>query len=208
MIRKPIEIESLDCIKLLYMSGPSMFRYFLIDGEPEIYKYIKMFYTKPDILFSKEYCYVKIDNGKVCGLLHAMSITEMKQMEKNMFKYGKDFFNTMGFTNLMKILFRSGINKYLSVLYKEDEYYISNLAVFEVCRGKGFCLELLQKAEELAKENGYKKLSLCVELYNGNAKRIYEKFGFCPTEKVELPSKYHKYSIDGFYKMVKMLDLG
>ena len=66
-------------------------------------------------------------------------------------------------------------------------------------------IRLLKKAEELALENGYKKLSLGVEFYNKEAKRIYEKFGFHETDKVEFPQKYHKYSIDGFYKMVKVL---
>jgi len=76
----------------------------------------------------------------------------------------------------------------------------------EEFRGKGFGVELLKKAEELAHEKGYNKLSLAVEFYNKDAKRIYEKFGFNETDKVEFPKKYRKYSIDGFYKMVKVLN--
>lgn len=38
MIRKPKDDESNDCIRIMYMSGASMFSYFLIEREPEIYK--------------------------------------------------------------------------------------------------------------------------------------------------------------------------
>ena len=95
------------------------------------------------------------------------------------------------------------IQRFMSNLYDEDEYYISNLAVHENYRGRGIGVELLAKAEEIAKINGYKKLSLLVELDNSNAQRIYEKYGFKKTETISLPKKYYKYCINGFLKMIK-----
>jgi len=205
MIRKPIDRESNDCMKLMYMSGSNMFSYFLIEREPEIYKPIKVLYSKSDVVFSRDNVLVKIENEKVCGLLLSVPAKDIKQMEANIVKYVKELFEAAGFVNIVKMMLRSGLQKYLDIFNAADEYYISNISVFEEFRGRGFGVELLKKAEELALENGYKKLSLGVEFYNKDAKRIYEKFGFHETDKVEFPQKYHKYSIDGFYKMVKVL---
>lgn len=206
IIRKPRAEERSDCIKLLYKSGKDMFSYFFIVREPEVYNYINVFYDKPDCLFSHENVHVKIEDEKVCGLLLSVPAREMEQMDKNMMKYGRDLFKAAGFSNAMRMMFRSGLQKYLTVFNDDEEYYISNLAVFEEFRRRGFGVELLKKAEELAKEEGYRKLSLAVEFKNRDAKRIYERFGFCQTDQVELPKKYMKYSLDGFYKMVKVLE--
>jgi len=207
MIRKPKENESNECLKLIYMSGKNMFSYFMIEREPEIYKCINVFYTKPDVLFSSDNVLVKTEEDNVCGLLLCVAMKDMKQMEKNMITHGKELFKVMGIRNIIKMLFRSRLQKYLNELnYHDEEYYISNIAVFEEHRGKGYGVELLNKAEELAREKGFNKLSLAVEFYNKDAKKIYEKFGFKETAKVEFPKKYHKYSIDGFYKMVKILN--
>jgi len=206
MIRKPTENESLDCIKLLYMSGPNMFSYFMIGHPPEIYEYIRIFYTKPDVQFSQENVLVKIDNGKVTGILLAIPVKEMRQMDKNMGKYGKEMVKTMGVHNVLKMMGRVGMQKHLAGAYQDDKFYVSNLAVSEEYRGKGYAVELLKKAEELAREKQYTKLSLLVELDNPHAKRIYEKFGFVETARFELPEKYHKFSIEGVYKMVKILE--
>ncbi|PZD92895.1 hypothetical protein DNH61_25705 [Paenibacillus sambharensis] len=205
MIRKPTGNESADCIKLMYMSGPEIFSYFFTVREPEVYSYINVFYTKPDVLFSSGNVWVKTENDKVCGLLLAVPAREMKQMDKNMMKYGKELSKTAGFSNTIRMMFRSGLQKYLTSVNHDDEYYISNLAVLEEYRGRGFGVELLHQAEELAREQGFNKLSLAVEFRNSAAIRIYEKFGFRQTDKVDFPRKYHKHSIDGFYKMVKVL---
>jgi ribosomal protein S18 acetylase RimI-like enzyme len=188
------------------MSGEDMLSYILIEREPEIYKSLMVMYSKPDVIFSRENVLVKIENEKVCGLLLSVPVRDMRQMDKNMAKYGKELLEVIGYNNIVKMMFRSKLQKYFTTLNNDDEYYISNLAVFKEFRGKGFGVELLKKAEELALKKGYNKLSLTVEFYNKEAKRIYEKFGFHETDKVELPKKYHKYSIDGFYKMVKVLN--
>lgn len=206
MIRKPKDNESNECLKLIYMSGKNMFSYFMIERAPKIYESINVLYSKPDVIFSRENVLVKTEDDKVCGLLLSVAIKDMKQMEKNMMKYGKEFFKAMGIRNIIKMMFRSRLQKYMNDLNNVDEFYISNIAVFEEYRNKGYGVELLKKAEEIAREKGLKKISLAVEFYNKSAKRIYEKFGFIETAKVEFPKKYHKYSIDGFYKMIKTLD--
>jgi ribosomal protein S18 acetylase RimI-like enzyme len=47
-------------------------------------------------------------------------------------------------------------------------------------RGQGLALKLLEKAESIAKEREYCKLTLEVLEGNGSAKSVYRKFGFEP----------------------------
>ncbi len=60
---------------------------------------------------------------------------------------------------------------------KNEQFFISNLAVFEEYRGKGIALKLLQNAEKMAIDKDINRLSLYVESDNQHAKRIYDKFG-------------------------------
>lgn len=205
MIRRPNDSEKEDCVKLIYTSGPNMFSYFLILKEPDVFKSIEVFYTKPDVMFSSNKVFVKTEDERVCGLLLSFPAKDMDEMSRNMGKYGKEIFQVSGFANTFKMLFRGGLQKYLNLL-GDDEYYINNLAVFDEYRGKGYGVELLNHAEVLAREQGFKKLSLIVEFYNTHAKKVYEKFGFCEEKKVDFPKKYHKHSLDGIYKMVKILN--
>ncbi|MFL1998828.1 GNAT family N-acetyltransferase [Lysinibacillus irui] len=64
----------------------------------------------------------------------------------------------------------------------EDEAYIDTVCVSPQARGKGIGTLLLQFAEELTKQRGYKKLSLNVETQKEDARRLYERLGFVITE--------------------------
>ena len=60
----------------------------------------------------------------------------------------------------------------------EDDFYISVIVVDEGQRGKGLGSLLLKKAIEIAKQNGCKSVLLDVDIGNGAAQALYEKFGF------------------------------
>ncbi|MCK7486790.1 MAG: GNAT family N-acetyltransferase [Bacillus subtilis] len=205
MIRKPLESESLDCIKLLYQSGEHMFSYFLAERIPQIYRCINVFHSQTGTLFSRENMLVKIIDDHVSGMILSVAIKDMKQMEKTMARHGFALLKTVGLLTVLKILFRSRLQKTFEVFQQEDEYYIANVAVVEEHRGQGIGWELLQSAEAIARQKGFKKLSLAVEFYNTGAKRLYERYGFVEEAKVSFPKRYHKYDIDGFDKMVKVL---
>ena len=109
-----------------------------------------------------------------------------------------------GILNFLKMMFRLKLNKHFPKI-KKDEIFISNLAVFEEYRGKGIAVKLLEKAEEMAREQGLNKLSLYVEIDNSHAKRVYEKFGFQEVIKAVLPKGYNKHNLFGCYKMIKVI---
>ena len=204
-LRKPYDNEADDSARLIYISSPHIYSYSFIEKEPKIYEFFKLLYKKPSTMYSKENIVVEEENGKIRGLILAYPANDMEKLARKMLRYTREIFMISGFLNFFRMLFRLGLNKYLPVT-ENDGYYISNLAVFVEYRGKGIGVRLLEKAEEMAKENGLDKLSLVVETDNPQAMRVYEKFGFQEVEKVVLPKRYNKYNLFGFYKMVKEIE--
>ena len=201
-LRIPNNNESDDCVKLIYISGPHLYTYILIEKEPKIYELLKVLYKTPGTLYSREHIVVEEENGKIRGLLLAYPAIRMKQMGNHMFQCIKDMLKISSFLNFSKMVARFKLNLYFPST-KDDELFISNLAVFEEYRGKGIGVKLLKKAEKMAFEKNLKKLSLYVEIDNLHAKRVYEKFGFQEVKKAVLPKSYHKHNLFGFYKMIK-----
>jgi ribosomal protein S18 acetylase RimI-like enzyme len=80
----------------------------------------------------------------------------------------------------------------------EDEYYIDTLSVFEKFQGRGVAKELLIFIYNKAKELGFKKVSLIVDVDNIKALTLYEKMGFEKNTILEV-SKYN------YHHMIKIL---
>ena len=203
-LRKPNDNESDDCIKLIYISGPHIYSYSFVEGEPNIYELFRIFYNNPGNMYSKENVVVEEENGRIRGLLLAYPASDMNNKAIKMLKSLKGMLMTSGFITFLKMVFRLRLNKYLPRI-ENDEFFISNLAVFEEHRGKGFAIKLLEKAEKMAMKKGLYKLSLNVETDNSHAKSVYEKFGFHEVKKVVLPEKFNKHNLFGFYKMIKIM---
>lgn len=64
----------------------------------------------------------------------------------------------------------------------DDEYYIDTICVAPAARGLGIGTQLLVYAEQVAREKGYQKLSLNVEVEKEKARALYERLGFVITE--------------------------
>jgi len=204
-LRKPYDNELDNCAKLIYTSGPDLYNYIFVEREPKVYGLIRFLYKKPDSLFSKENAVVEEENGKIRGLILAYPAGDMKKLAIGMLKCIKGIFMISGLLNFIKIMFRLRLNMYFPRT-KNDEFFISNLAVFEEYRGKGIAVKLLEKAEEMAIGKSLCKLSLYVEIDNSRARRVYEKFGFQEVKKVVLPEKYNKHNLFGFYKLIKNIE--
>ena len=80
----------------------------------------------------------------------------------------------------------------------EDEFYIDTLSVFEKFQGRGIAKELLAFIYDKAKELGFKKVSLIVDVDNLKALNLYEKMGFKKNTILEV-SKHN------YHHMIKML---
>ncbi|MEO4053707.1 GNAT family N-acetyltransferase [Solibacillus sp. CAU 1738] len=84
--------------------------------------------------------------------------------------------------NLMAWLKEKKVAATIDVEAHDDEYYIDTICVAPTARGLGIGTKLLAYAEQIAREKGYTKLSLNVELEKEKARALYERVGFVITE--------------------------
>jgi ribosomal protein S18 acetylase RimI-like enzyme len=67
-----------------------------------------------------------------------------------------------------------------------DEYYIDTVCVNPEFRGLGIGSLLLTQAEEIARDSGFSKVALNVELEKESAIRLYERIGYHKAEPWEI----------------------
>ncbi len=82
----------------------------------------------------------------------------------------------------------------------EEEYYISNIAVFPEYRGMGIGTGLMARVEDDTKRKGLKKTALDVEMENLGAIKLYQRLGYriIKESSVKLAGKLFR-----FYRMDK-----
>lgn len=152
----------------------------------------------PGTIFYLDNIYVlEIDEGKVVGVLVALP---GKVYRKRALKTGYVLFNLMGLDFLKKLgTFRLIWSKNKM---KDNEFYISNVAIDRYHRGMGYGSKLMNYAEKLAIENGLSKISLDVENTNALAIELYKRLGY---KGVIAKKVYIKGTKFVFVRMVKNL---
>lgn len=204
ILRTPYDHEAGDCARLLFISAPSVYSYSLTEDQPKLHELLRLFFRTPGNMHSKENMIVEEEDGKIRGVVLAYPARDMKRLARNTAKCFREMISIAGFRDVVRMILRLPINRYLPMT-EEDGLFVANLAVFEEHRGKGVAVRLMQRAQEIAVEKGLDKLTLVVEIDNSRARRVYEKFGFREVERVDFPSRYHRYGLLGYYKMVKDL---
>jgi ribosomal protein S18 acetylase RimI-like enzyme len=92
--------------------------------------------------------------------------------------------------------------------YKEngpDEFYIAHIATLAPFRNKGVGTALLNHAEKLARDAGFKKCSLIVDADNEIARNLYSKSGYQVVRLILTPKMKARFQIRGFERRVKVL---
>lgn len=102
-------------------------------------------------------------NNKNVAILLAYNSNDVEKLDKPMIEHLKT-----------KNIFLKSFEKECF----EDEFYIDTVSVLEDYQGQGIAKELFAFAQQKAREQGFKKLSLLVDLENKKAKALYEKLGF------------------------------
>lgn len=90
----------------------------------------------------------------------------------------KVYSKTLNLWDALKFIFiEIGGRMFLSDL-EEDDFYLAAIAVDINSRGKGIGTFILGKSLELAREKGFKRVLLDVDLDNEGALKLYRRFGF------------------------------
>jgi len=114
-------------------------------------------YEREDSVFSYKNCVVVEKDKKVVGMLVSFPIL---------------FSDTSADDEVDPVLAP------YSKLECNNSYYICGMAVLPEYRGQGIGTQFLETAEQLARTEGFNKLSLIVFEQNSGAKRLYERSGF------------------------------
>ncbi|AZL54204.1 GNAT family N-acetyltransferase [Aliarcobacter skirrowii] len=145
-----------------------------LTGENEEHKILKTLenYIQMDVCrLSYNNIYTYEVNNKNVAILLAYNSNDIEKLDKPMIEHLKTK------------------NIFLESFEKEcfsDEFYIDTVSVLEDYQGQGIAKELFAFAQQKAREQGFKKLSLLVDLENKKAKALYEKLGFIDNTTLEV----------------------
>lgn len=74
------------------------------------------------------------------------------------------------------------LNKILTSMFysniRKDEYYLSNLYIFQKYRNKGYGSKLVEKSKQKARLNNARNILVDIDYGNENLVKFFEKFGF------------------------------
>lgn len=166
---------------MLQAMGDIIFRFIQKEDRKEAIHFLTQLFKQKGNLYSYENTFVAIDdNGHIAGSLTG---------------YDGD-----RFVELRQPILDHIMEQYNNTMIPEaetagDEFYIDSIAVAPIARGKGIGTELLHYAIAHAKQSGFKKVGLLVDLKNPNAQKLYERIGFKLGQKTPFVGGeyYHMY---------------
>jgi GNAT superfamily N-acetyltransferase len=164
-------------------------------------KALRIWFANKGNRFSHEFCWLAMAGGEPAGLLLTLRGDQLGNLEKAM---ANGIFQIYWPLQILRMLWR------LMVLGRTDEasgeeFLVSHLAVRPEFRRQGIGMQLLQIAEEQAREQKFSRLVLEVEIDNHKAKKLYEKFGFVCIATTEFRGRAKVLACPGYHKMLKQL---
>ena len=197
IIRKGRAEDAQDFPHLVLLSAPTFFSLLFASNAAEV---IKNLFQQPGNLFSFEHSYFIEVNGKRAGMVLGYNWERKRREELHtgllLIKYLKWSF----FTRIFYLLKAQGIVGKIA----ENEYYLSNIAVYPEFRSLGLGTKLLSEIERESRKAGSNKIVLEVETSNQRAIKLYERIGY--TIERRTPSfKISKETFE-FFIMCKILE--
>lgn len=162
-------------------------------------KALRHWFLKTGNRFSREFCTLAEVEGETAGLLLTLRGDRLEHLERTLAEGILKVYNPL---QMLRMLWR------LMVLGRteeanKDEFLVSHVAVAPDYRRRGIATALLQRAEKEAKDEGFTKLVLEVEIGNINAIHVYERFGFATVLTTRFKRREKILGCPGYYKMLK-----
>lgn len=120
-------------------------------------------FKRDDNRHSYLYTFVAELNGEIAGIMVLYSGEAAPMLDRNLSAW---------------LLAKGATNVEVDAESLPDELYIDTVCIDTKFRGRGIGTQLLNYAEEVAKQTGIKKLSLNVETQKEPAIRLYERLGY------------------------------
>lgn len=198
IIRKGLPEDAQDFYNLSLLSDPVFCQAIFGSGARNI---LQNLFRQRKNLFSFEHSYFIELNGKKAGMILGYDGKSER---------GESWRTGLLIIKYMKLGFFARIPSLLKALsavgrVEDNEYYISNLAVYPEFRGNKLGTNLLVRAEEGAKSCGAEKMALDVAMNNQGAIRLYNRLGYLIVGKPRR-AKISR-NVFTFFRMGKKIDV-
>jgi ribosomal protein S18 acetylase RimI-like enzyme len=187
---------------LIYMTMSRLADFLLGSGDPQNAKAtLTRLFLKHQNRFSYQFTDIAEVDGQAAGLLLSYPSGIMKNLEIPM---------------ALQLLKISGLVEFIRFVHnalplsqiKEagfGEQFINNVAVLPTFQGLGIGSQLLAFVEGKAKTTGLGMSSLCVDIDNERARRLYERLGYQVIGTIEFERLSRTIGYKGFHRMAKVL---
>ncbi len=140
-------------------------------------------------------------SGEVAGIVVAYPVRQMQSLE---FPMALDVLRIAGLARFVQFLARSVLLAGVKEA-EADEYFISNVAVLPRYQGQGLGSSMMRQVEAQARELGFSRLSLTVEVENERARSLYARLGYEVVATVGIKVLQRRFGYQGFHRMRKSL---
>jgi ribosomal protein S18 acetylase RimI-like enzyme len=188
--------------RLIFDTFPKMAAYIIGLGDARrARKVLKKIFGTPGHRLSYEFTEMICEDGNVVGMFIAYPGHDLTRLGWRMARL---ILKEYRFAEKLKVFQRS-----LPVIFIQeaayDEYLLSNLAIKKSARDQGIGAKVMPYIVEKARQAGFHKLALMVDIENGDAKRFYERHGFAVKAMHLEANSRVKHLGRGYLQMVKSL---
>jgi ribosomal protein S18 acetylase RimI-like enzyme len=188
--------------RLIFDTFPKMATYILGLGDDRRARRIlkKIFGTQGHRL-SYEFAEMICEDRNVVGIFIAYPGHDLTRLG---WRLGRLILKAYPFAEKLKVIQR-GLPLIFIQEAASDEYLLSNLGIKKSARNRGIGTQVMPYIEEKARQAGFHKLALMVNIDNRDAKRFYERHGFA-VKAMHLESNSRvRHLGHGHFQMVKTL---
>jgi ribosomal protein S18 acetylase RimI-like enzyme len=188
--------------RLIFDTFPKMATYILGLGDARrARKILKKIFGIQGHRLSYEFSEMICEDGNVVGLFIAYPGHDLTRLG---WRLARLILKAYRLSEKFKVIQRG-----LSLIFIQeaatDEYLLSNLGVKKSARGRGIGAQVMPYIEDKARQAGFHKLALMVNIDNRDAKRFYERHGFA-VKAIHLESNSRvRHLGHGHFQMVKTL---
>lgn len=195
-VRKATLSETQDFADLILLSVPSLFP--AIYGD-EVKAIMRCLFSQRRNLFSFEHAYFAELGGKGVGMLLGY---DWRSRSQESWRTGFLMLKQMkgNFFTKLPLLIKVGS---VIGMVSNEEYHVSNVAIYPEYRGMGIGTKIMSAVEEEAKKSGAAWAVLDVEVENTDAIRLYSRLGYSVVRESSV--RLRKGKEFRFYRMIKRL---
>lgn len=162
---------------------------------------LEHFWRRSDNRFSHRLCEFAMLEGEVAGLVLSYAGTRSAALNFGVVRGILKVFSLREALRFVRLaLYEAGVTEVL-----RDEYLLSNLAVFPQFEGRGVGRFLLQRADELARATGLRRITLTVEMENARARALYLSHGYRIIQSHPTPHLAQRLATIGTERLIKDL---